>query len=275
MAETVSRKHNPGPPLSAFVDCFWYWESPPRAHAKERLMPNGEPGMVFNLRDEAFRIYNAQNLERFATFGTAVFTGAGTEGFAIDTDSQERVFGVQFRPGGAFPFFRMPASEFENISVALEDLWKRAASEMRERLLAAPTVRDKFRVAEQCLLQQLARPLELHPAVAFALQRICRSRRDVAVSSILGEVGFSQRHFIETFHQQVGLTPKAFCRVRRFQRVLQAVHGQKAVDWADVALDCGYYDQAHFIHDFKVFSGFTPSQYLVKATEHLNHVPIA
>ena len=270
----VSLKYTPADPLAAFVNCFWYWESPPRAHAKERLMPNGEPGIVFNLRDEAFRIYDAQNLARFSNYGTAVFSGAGTEGFAIDSDAQECVFGIQFKPGGAFPFLATPASEFENISVPLEDLWKQAACEMRERLLAASSAHEKFRLAEDCLRQQLVRPLQLHPAVTYALHRLCRSPESTTVSSILDQVGFSQRHFIDTFHQQVGLTPKAFCRVRRFQRVLQSVHGKKEVDWASVALDCGYYDQPHFIHDFKLFSGLTPSQYLVRATEHLNHVPL-
>jgi AraC-like DNA-binding protein len=72
----------------------------------------------------------------------------------------------------------------------------------------------------------------------------------------------------------VGLAPKVFCRVRRFQRVLRMLHKTTQVDWADVALECGYYDQAHFIHDFQSFCGLTPSAYLAAATPHLNHVPL-
>jgi AraC-like DNA-binding protein len=94
------------------------------------------------------------------------------------------------------------------------------------------------------------------------------------VSAVTDYIGISTRRFIQLFHQQVGLTPKAFCRVRRFQRVLRSVHGRREVDWAQVALDCGYYDQPHFIHDFQAFSGFTPSAYLALATTHLNHVPL-
>jgi AraC-like DNA-binding protein len=275
MAETISSKYKPGPPLDQFVDCFWYWESPPSAHAKERLMPNGEPGIVFNLRDNPFRIYDAQDLNRFSSYGTAVFSGAGTEGFVIDTDSEECVFGIQFKPGGSFPFSKVPASEFANRSLPLDDLWRQNTAQMRDRLLSAATVAQKFSVAEACLLQQLVRPLELHPAVRVALHKLCRAPHLTPVSSLPEQVGLSQRYFIQTFQQQVGLTPKAFCRVRRFQHVLHAVHGKKEVDWAMVALDCGYYDQPHFIHDFKLFSGFTPSQYLARVTEHLNHVPIA
>ena len=72
----------------------------------------------------------------------------------------------------------------------------------------------------------------------------------------------------------MGLTPKSFSRVQRFQRVLRKVHRLPSIDWADVALECGYYDQAHFIHDFQSFSGFTPTVYAARATEHLNHVPL-
>jgi methylphosphotriester-DNA--protein-cysteine methyltransferase len=94
------------------------------------------------------------------------------------------------------------------------------------------------------------------------------------VSGVIDRIGLSQRRLIDLFHDQVGLTPKAFCRVRRFQRVLETVHRKPGVDWAQVALDGGYYDQAHFIHDFQGFSGMTPATYLARATEHLNHVPI-
>jgi methylphosphotriester-DNA--protein-cysteine methyltransferase len=132
-----------------------------------------------------------------------------------------------------------------------------------------------FAVLERALMAQLVRGLELHPAIEFARGHICRAPQVATVSGVMESIGLSQRRFIELFREQVGLTPKAFCRVRRFQRVLEAVHRRKSVDWAQVALDGGYYDQAHFIHDFQGFSGLTPAAYLALATEHLNHVPMA
>jgi AraC-like DNA-binding protein len=237
-------------------------------------MPNGEPSIVFNLTGDPIRIYDADNIERFSCYGHAVISGARTNCFVIDTVQEERVFGIQFQPGGAFPFFRVPASEMENESIALADLWPHAAKEIWERLLAAPSIRDMFRFAEQYLLAQAVRPLEFHPAVAFARRQFCAGPHHVSVASVLGAIGLSQRRFIQLFHEQIGLTPKAFCRVRRFQRILETIHGAREVDWIDVALDCGYYDQAHFIHDFRAFSGLTPSEYLSRATPHLNHVPV-
>ena len=132
-----------------------------------------------------------------------------------------------------------------------------------------------FTVLERSLMEQLVRSPELHPAVAFALRQFCQCRSHRNVGDVIDRVGLSPRRFIELFHRQVGLTPKTFSRVRRFQRALRTVHGRRDIDWARVAVESGYYDQAHFIHDFRGFSGFTPSVYSSLATPHLNHVPLA
>jgi AraC-like DNA-binding protein len=269
-----SLKHFPQPPLSAFVRCLWYWEGESLAHSREKLLPNGEASVIFNLRDEAIKIYDPHNFDRFASYGTAVISGARANSFVIDTLQQERVVGIQFQPGGAYPFFRMPASEMEGISIDLADLWPGRCQEMREKLLAASTIEGMLVDLERSLLDQLVRPLELHPAVAWSLRQFRSSSHPAKIAAVTGEIGMSPRRFVELFRRQVGMAPKTFCRVRRFQRVLQTVHGNRNLDWIDVALHCGYYDQAHFIHDFQSFCGLTPGAYLAAATPHLNHVPL-
>ena len=270
----VFQKRVPNAPLSSFVKCFWYSDGGPQTHTKERLLPNGEPTFVISLRDDPIRIYDAEDLSEHSSYRHAILSGARTTSFVIDATPDERVFGVQFQPGGAFPFFRVPACEMANRAVDLTCLWPGTAHEFREKLLAAPSTDAMFLLAEHYLFAQLAKPLELHPAVSFARRQFCQRPHEVTVASVLNEVGLSQRRFIEVFHEQVGLTPKAFGRVRRFQRLLETIHGVREVDWVAVALENGYYDQAHFIHDFREFSGLTPTQYLTRATDHLNHVPV-
>jgi AraC-like DNA-binding protein len=270
----VSRKFFPRPPLSGFVQCLWYWEGAPGPHTKERLLPNGEPAIIFNLRDDPIRIYDAEDMNSYTSYDQAVLSGARSNCFVIDSCQQERVVGIQFWPGGAFPFFGFPASEATNASFGMDDLWPRRTGEIREQLLAAENIDGMFAILERSLLAQLTRPLELHPAVTYALDNFRRWAQISTIAAVTERTGFSPRRFIELFHSQVGLTPKAFCRVRRFQRVLCAVHKKQAVDWAQVALECGFYDQSHLIHDFRAFSGFTPSAYLAAATPHLNHVPL-
>jgi AraC-like DNA-binding protein len=130
-----------------------------------------------------------------------------------------------------------------------------------------------FRTAEQFLLRQFVRPLALHTAVNSARKGFS-IHFDVSMASVANNIGLSQRRFIELFRRQIGLTPKAFCRVQRFQRVLNRVHRARDIDWIQVALNCGYYDQAHFIHDFRELSGMTPTQYVTRVTEHQNHVSV-
>jgi AraC-like DNA-binding protein len=270
----------PSAPLSELVQCFWYCEGAPLTHSKERLMPTGEACIIFNLRDEPIRIYDWKNPDRFETYTHAVLSGARSEPFVIDTLQQERVFGIQFRAGGSFPFFRMPSSEIVNSDLALECAWRGAAGIMRERLLKAESIPAMFAAAEEGLLEQLVRPLELHPAVAFATQRFSSKPHTTTVATVLDAIGLSHRRFSQLFQDQTGLTPKAFCRVRRFQRVLRHIHTAREPEWTRIALDCGYYDQAHFIHDFQCFSGFTPTGYTAsffkfdRNNEHINHVPL-
>jgi AraC-like DNA-binding protein len=266
------RRAIPQPPLSELVQCLWYSEGVSSNHSKERLLPNGECAVIFNLINSPIRIYEVQDLSRFRSYGVAVLSGARADCFAIDTHQQERVIGIQFRAGGAFPFLRVPASEAEGRSVDLDDIWPRNASEIRERLLAESTPEAMLTVLEHCLLEQLVSTPELHPAVAFAVAQFQRPTVNCSVRAVCEQIGISSRRFIELFHRQVGLTPKVFSRVRRFQHVLETVQQGKELDWAQVAIACGYYDQSHFIHEFQAFSGLTPSEYVSAATPHLNHV---
>jgi AraC-like DNA-binding protein len=268
------RRYIPQPPLSALVSCFWYSEGFEGTHEQERLLPNGESGIVFDLRAEPIRIYDSNNRAISSFFEPAIFCGARTDCFVIDTSAQERVAGIQFRPGGAFPFLGMPASEVANDTYSLDDLWPGQARSIRDALMNAPGVDAIFRILEKALLSRLKNYSSLHPAVAFAIGQLARPSEDLRVGDVADRVGLSSRHFMELFRSRTGLTPKAFQRVRRFQHVLHKLRAGAEENWAAIAGDCGYYDQAHFIHDFRSFSGMTPGEYVAVATPHLNHVPL-
>jgi len=129
-----------------------------------------------------------------------------------------------------------------------------------------------FQVLENWLIQAATRPLEHRPAVSFALKEFQRDPAFIKCGEMAERVGFSQRRFIQIFRDEVGLTPKLFCRVQRFLEVIKAIGTRETVDWLDLALACGYFDQAHFIHEFQEFSSLTPNKYLELRTEHFRHV---
>jgi AraC-like DNA-binding protein len=112
-----------------------------------------------------------------------------------------------------------------------------------------------------------------HPAVAFALREFQHSPRRT-VADVIDRTGFSNRRFIQLFSAEVGLTPKVFCRILRFRGALQRLYQGEQIELADLALACGYYDQAHFSNDFKTFSGFSPTTYVIQRGPYINHITL-
>jgi AraC-like DNA-binding protein len=264
--------HIPSAPLADFVDLFWYYEGPRPAHSKERVLPCGTAQIVINLHEGGLRVYEPRSVDRFQSFRDSLLSGARSEFCVIDTASQVSIMGVSFKPGGAFPFFRLPADELHNAHVSLNALWGEQASELRDQLLEAESPQLKFRILEHVLWAQMDRSLARHPAVAYALKQFQSASPVHKVSDLAGQIGLSSRHFIKIFSEEVGLTPKLFCRTHRFQEVLRRIDAGRQAGWADVACACGYFDQAHFIHDFRAFSGLNPTSYLTQRGAHPNHV---
>jgi len=207
---------------------------------------------------------------RSESFGGAVMVGAHSGFMVIDTAAQAAVLGISFRPGGAFPFLNMPAGELRDLHVPLDTLWKAEGSTLRERLLDAPTPDAKFSILESFLLSRARKPLARHPAVSFALNEMQKG----TIADVTEQLGWSPKRFIQIFRDEVGLTPKLFCRIRRFQEVLHQIQSQQQLDWADIAISCGYFDQAHFVHDFRAFAGMTPTAYEMLRGTHQNHIPL-
>ena len=269
---SVLSTYVPRAPLADFVESFWLYESTtPLQHAREHRLPNGSVELVINLRKDVVSVYDRQDANKLHSFRAGVISGPYSTFFVIDTSCLSSLIGVAFKPGGAAPFLPVPTAELLNRHVSLETLWGSPALELRDRLLAVDAAQTRFSILEQWLLTRAKRPLLWRPTLTFALGSLHTTQ---TISEIVEQTGLSSRHFIQIFHEAVGLTPKQFARVKRFQEVLRLIEKGKQIVWADIALSCGYYDQAHFIHDFQDFCGLTPRTYLAQRGEFRNHVPI-
>src|SRR5215831_18735112 len=144
----IFQTFTPAAPLSAFVEMFWYYEGDARPFGKERIMPDGRAALLINLHEDRIWVYDGRRPDREQSMRGVSVCGPYAESFVIDTAGQTRVMGVRFNPGGAFQFFQPPADELRNIHVSLEDLWGNLADELRERLLGARTMADRFRLLE-------------------------------------------------------------------------------------------------------------------------------
>ena len=251
----------PIPPLDTCVERLWLLSDAP-AHFKERIAASGTIDLGINLHENEFRIYDPAKPERSKRFSGAVVSGTHGGTFVIDPRELVSVIGVRFRPGGAFPFLGAPASELAETHVDLETLWGTSAIELRERLCIAKTPAERFDLLEKALIAHLFRPLERHYAVRFALDTFGRTVSGLVIRDVARDAGLSQRRFIQLFSREVGMSPKLFYRVRRFRQALETVRQPAVPNWAQVAVDCGYYDQSHLINDFRFFSTLSPTEYV-------------
>ena len=266
------RHRVPQPPLDLFVEWMWVYQNDPRPHGLERILPTGRAQLIVNLKEDQTRLYDPEFPHRAVSTSGSVLSGVQSRFQVIDTSEQEYVAGVAFKPGGTMPFVRVPANETSDIDVPLDSLWDRArTSVLRERLLERGSIDAKLDVLEAALLE-MWRPPPPHPAVTFALAMFDRVPTTTTIAAVSDAIGLSAKRFIERFKSEVGVTPKRYCRIRRFQRALTLSNRGRHVDWAHLALDCGYFDQAHFIHDFRAFAGVTPTEYQLARTSFQNHV---
>jgi AraC-like DNA-binding protein len=240
--------YKPDPPLSEFVDFFWIYEEYAPPHRAERLLPTGRSELVFSVDANGRAASGA--------------SGARSEALMLDTSTPFSVVAVHFRPGGSFPFFGVPSTELRNQGVPLDLLWGRDAANFSDRLWEEKAADKRFNLLEEMLLTRARGRFDRQAAVRYALDVFERSNGMQPVGDVIQRIGFSPRRFGELFRLEVGLSPKTFCRIRRFNEVLRRIEGFTDVDWADVAVSCGYFDQAHFNHDFRAFAGLTPSAYL-------------
>jgi AraC-like DNA-binding protein len=271
------RSHTPPPPLSDFIERFWIC-SDATPHPRERILPSGTIELVVNLREDEVRIYDPSHPDRCTRRSGAILSGAYSRFFVIDPSQHASILGVHFRPGGAFPFLGAPVGELADAHVDLQDLWGRPAAELRERLCGAATAAERFSLVEKALLSRLRRSPERHGAVPVALDAFEPAGMagvGTRVRDVARRAGLSQRRFIQVFAAEVGMTPKLYSRVRRFQQARKRAGNAAAPDWARIAVDCGYFDQSHLIRDFLEFSGHSPADYLRRQSEHVlpNHVP--
>jgi AraC-like DNA-binding protein len=244
------------PPLDSFVDHVWTLSDAP-THARERIVPSGTIELVINLHDDAFRIHDPiTGIER--RFRGAIVSGCYRRAFEIDTRAHAHIVGVHFKPGGAARLLGVPPGELADAHVDLDDLWGRGATELRERLCSAPSARQRFDVLERALVARVSqRP---HPRTAVGAALADLDRPGIEVGGVAKALGLSHRRFIEIFAEDVGMSPKRYAMVRRFQRALAMALQHPWPAWAQIALGQGYYDQAHLCRDWVELAGISPAE---------------
>ncbi len=261
------------PPLDAFIDFLWYWEGDRPSYARDVITASRNLSILISLNADELAWYSGDGYAQRNKLKGIALCGTQSGHFAIDA-FQPRIMGVHFKPGGAYPFLGPAAHEFGDTHLSLEDVWGAEAERLHQRLVQALTPDAKLDILLDGLIRIAPRDFELHPAVAYALGRFERCPHRAEVAATARDVDLSQKKFIRLFGDQVGMTPKLFLRVARFQQVLERITFAPEIDWWDVVERHRYYDQSHFIRDFREFTGFTPTEWLKLRGPYVHHIPL-
>lgn len=183
--------------------------------------------------------------EPFGGLPSAFVAGLTDRGDLVDQHGEIDCVDVKLTPLGAYRLFGLPMSELTNQVVDLSEVATLRPDHLDEDLL---------RLAD--------RGPDPAPEVVWVWQRLQATHGNVAIGALAAEVGWSRRHLVNRFHAQVGLPPKTVARILRFEELLRRL--PTATRGARVAVECGYYDQAHMNRDFREFAGTTPGEYLAR-----------
>lgn len=250
---TVCRPH---PQLADLVATSWYGEGHV-SYQRDRILPSGQSQLLINLGPPQYRI-EAGPPERRVPF-LDVWYSALHQG-PIDTEAPHgnALLGVAFSARGVYPWLGPELEGLADRIIALADALGDGVLALRERLLNTRDTAERFAIVERWLIARLSPRHSVHPAVRWAVDRIAASDGRVPVEELATQTGYTRKHLATLFVRQVGMTPKALCRVHRFRGALALLNGAAEVPWAALAEQCGFYDQSHLINEFRAFAGLSP-----------------
>ncbi len=253
----VSR--TPRPPIDALADDVYHLAGEP-PYARLTLPAAPAPLLIVNL-GAPFHIRAGNDAEASA-YADGCVVSAPTRAWDFSYPMPTRSVGVHFKPWGLAPFLPRAASEFRDRPVTIEQVWGRPiTAELRDRLAAASGPDQMLTLLEDALMRQ-RREVPGLDLVRHASTAIASTGGRVPIGDLVATGGVSSTYLARRFKEIIGVTPKRLARAHRFSAAVLAMDPAEPIDWADLAARAGYFDQAHFGHEFREFTGFTPTRYI-------------
>jgi AraC-like DNA-binding protein len=261
-SESLFREYAILPLLRPFVSSIWSFEDRGNLYerSRERILPDACVELVIHFR-HPFRNHFADGTTNLQPESFVI--GQMKRFLEIEPCEASGFVAVRFHARSAYLFFRPPLTEITDSVVPLTEIWNSRAEEYTERVALARGMSARVRIVEKMLLEALRENGCRDCAVERCVQLIQNASEPIATRELASTIGISTRHLARRFQNAVGMSPKEFSRVNRFVRAAHCLRERTDTSLTETAYDCGYFDQAHFNHEFRAFAGITPGQFIM------------
>ncbi|WP_300665857.1 helix-turn-helix transcriptional regulator [Fluviicola sp.] len=245
--------------LKAWVKCFWILEFPSEeVPEKQRIVPDGCMELIFHYGDLYRQYINpGESIIQPKCF----VIGQLTELLEIEPTGATGIFAVRFNPEGFYPFSALPLKELENKAVDLSTLFGKRGLEIEKEVLEAKSVSERIKLTERFLLDLLKESTVIDRIVHSTVETIVTANGRLSIGELSSQIQIHRRQLERKFASTVGLSPKQLSRIVRLQTVIKRLLINDFTNLSALAHEEEYFDQAHFIKDFKEFTGLTPKEF--------------
>jgi AraC-like DNA-binding protein len=249
----------PGPELVSFVKCYWTLESPrEKTPVRNTIVPDGCMKLIFHY-GEPYKHYDENgNIETLPKY---FLIGQLTKPYKVEPTGETGTFFVCFHPNGFLPFAAFPIRKMENTAVSLESLFKNEGREIGDSILCAHSTLERIRLIETFLLDRLTSEETIDLIVKSTVETILTANGQLSVDQLSQQAQINRRQLVRKFSSTIGLSPKQLSKTIRLQATLKTLLNKKITSLTELAYENEFYDQAHFIKDFKEFTGLTPKEF--------------
>ncbi len=257
----IRMRHQEYPPplmLAPWIKSFWVFESRSTTPVPDKIVADGSPEIIVHFGSPFAEL---DQTGVFTRQPVAVVCGQLTQALVLESSENVGMIGIRFHPSGMAPFLGASLQSLTNRRLPVHELFPES-DQLIDQIRDSEN--DSQRIAACCrFLMRSIDPDRESGYVRGALESIARHQGRIPVERLASLVGRSRRSLETAFQREVGTSPKTYCRIVRFRSVFDALVSQGAgVDWVQVALDSGYFDQPHLIRDFGQFAGTSPTTFL-------------
>jgi AraC-like DNA-binding protein len=261
--DVESKEYKPSAELSPYVELFWTGRFNIKSAAllSQRVIPYGYVELIIHISDEHCELLQGSEHSPSPDY---TLIGMFTKHYDVHFRKLVKVFGIRFKPEGIYHIFRTPASEVHQSFVDMESIAGQDFREVCSKLKEAVSTSQMISLAEEYLLKKLNNsPLNLY-YLNRAADIIRKRKGNISISELAGKVYISTRQLEREFKQKIGISPKNYMRIARLNEVNRKIQNGERVDLTSLSYIAGYSDQAHFIRDFRQFTGESPKVFISK-----------